>query len=192
MHACVLWLGGAGVDAVTAMHTHARKHGHARLYAHARAYTHNTHTHTTRTHTHTHTRTHTHTTPTHTHTHTHAHTHAHTITYTHTHTHTHARTHTHTHARTHNHTHRYDYDTDKMYVVGHRNAEAEHKAADTRAYMAGGALGRRTVYAGCSTILLTEGFVPMPKRVSPGPRPPRAAWGRLGVPWAKGGAAGAP
>lgn len=57
----------------------------------------------------------------------------------------------------------YDYGTDKMYIVGHRNFEAEHKGADTRAYVAGGELQPRTVYAGCSTIVFTGGFVPLPR-----------------------------
>lgn len=58
----------------------------------------------------------------------------------------------------------YDASMDQIYVVGHRNLNAQTLGADSRSYMAGGALQKRTVYAGCSTILLTDSFVPLPKR----------------------------
>lgn len=58
----------------------------------------------------------------------------------------------------------YDAESDQIYMVGHRNLRAQTVGADARSYMAGGALQKRTVYAGCATIVFTDSFVPLPRK----------------------------
>lgn len=56
----------------------------------------------------------------------------------------------------------FDHGLQKMYAVGARNFNADNIGADSNTYMAGGELVKTTIFAGCSSILTTTTYIPLP------------------------------
>lgn len=55
----------------------------------------------------------------------------------------------------------YDESSGNIYLVGGRNARASMNS-NNKLYMAGSTVSKVTVYAGCSTLLTVDGYVPLP------------------------------
>ncbi|KIZ04876.1 hypothetical protein MNEG_3076 [Monoraphidium neglectum] len=58
----------------------------------------------------------------------------------------------------------YDAGSDKLYAVGGRNMRGALVAADDNSYMPGAEISKKTVFAGCSSVLVLDGYVPLPDR----------------------------